>query len=253
MPISEKLVNQGNFLFRWRSFLPLFLVFPALMGLSESAHFRDVYGETIEDMWVLVGFVVSILGLAVRWVTVGFVPGHTSGRNTKEQRAEVLNTTGIYSTVRNPLYLGNYLALLGVLISLKLWWLVLAASLAYWLYIERIIAAEEAFLTNKFGDAYLEWARKTPVFIPNFALWENPELTFSWKTVLRREYNGLMAVCTAFFVTELVADVLVDHEPLQLWLREDWPWVGGFAMAAVMFLTLRTLKKHTQLLRVQGR
>ena len=92
------------------------------------------------------------MDLAIRWVTIAFVPGGTSGRNTLGQRADQLNTSGMYSMVRNPLYVGNFVAILGVLICVKVWWLVAMFALLYWLYIERVIAVEEAFLEQKFGD-----------------------------------------------------------------------------------------------------
>jgi len=253
MTIQKTLVAQGAFLFRWRSFIPLLLVVPALMAFSQSALIEEKYGDFLDETMVVIGLLISLGGLAIRWVTVGFVPGSTSGRNTKEQRADHLNTDGMYSIVKNPLYLGNYFAILGVLVSVKVWWLVLIGTLAYWLYIERVIAAEEKFLTEKYGQKYTDWSEKTPIFIPNIRLWRKPAMSFSYKTVLKREYNGLMGVACAFFVSEYIIDVWFEREPFGLWLREDWPWVAGFVVAAVVFLTLRTLKKHTRLLRVEGR
>ena len=253
MTIQTNLAKQGAFLFRWRSYLPLVLLMPGMMALSDSALFEERYGERIDEIWALTGFVIAIAGLAIRWMTVGFVPAGTSGRNTKEQRAHALNTDGLYSVVKNPLYLGNYFTILGVLVSLKVWWLVMIGSLAYWIYIERIIAAEEEFLTMEYGDEYSRWADRTPVFIPDFRLWRKPAMKFSLKTVLRREYNGFMGVCAAFFLTELIVDVFVEGEPLRFWIREDWPWVWGFCAALTIFLTLRTLKKHTSVLKVSGR
>jgi protein-S-isoprenylcysteine O-methyltransferase Ste14 len=251
--IQKKLAAQGAFLFRWRSFIPLFLLIPGLMAFSDSAMFEIRYGDFFDEAWVVIGLFISIAGLAVRWVTVGFVPGSTSGRNTKEQRADHLNTDGMYSIVKNPLYLGNYLTILGVLVSIKVWWLVLIGSLAYWLYIERIIAAEESFLADKYGRNYTDWAENTPIFVPDLRLWRKPAMSFSYRTVLKREYNGLMAVAAAFFVSEFLIDVAFQREPLRLWLREDWPWVAGFCITGLVFLTLRTLKKHTRFLKVEGR
>ncbi len=253
MTIQKNLAAQGAFLFRWRSFIPLLLLVPALMAFSDAVVFEEKYGEFIEETMVMIGLVISLTGLAVRWMTVGFVPGSTSGRNTKEQRADHLNTDGMYSIVKNPLYLGNYFAILGVLVSVKVWWLVLIGSLAYWLYIERVIAAEEKFLIEKYGRIYNEWAEKTPIFLPDLRLWRKPAMGFSCKTVLKREYNGLMGVACAFFVSEYMIDVWFEREPLRLWLREDWPWVAGFVIAAAVFLTLRTLKKYTRFLKVEGR
>ncbi|MEI3590430.1 MAG: hypothetical protein V8Q44_05920 [Alistipes ihumii] len=51
---------------------------------------------------------VSLFGLAIRIRTAGHTPDRTSGRNTAEgQVADEPNTTGIYSMMRNPLYVGD--------------------------------------------------------------------------------------------------------------------------------------------------
>ncbi len=253
MILNDVLAKQGNFLFRWRSFIPLLLLFPGAMAFADSAMFENKYGDLAEECWVVIGLAIAISGLAIRWITVGFVPGRTSGRNTKVQRADILNTDGMYSIVRNPLYLGNFFTILGLLVSLKVWWFVLIGCLAYWLYIERIIAAEEKFLTEKFGAVYSDWASETPVFIPRLGLWRQPELPFCIKTVLKREYNGIMAVATAFFITEFLVDVVFEGEQVVQWAREDWPWIAGFMLAAVIFVILRTIKKTTSFLKVEGR
>lgn len=159
----------------------------------------------------------------------------------------------MYSIVKNPLYVGNFVAILGVLVSIKIWWLVLLGSAFYGAYIKRIIAAEEKFLTQTYGKTYTEWADKTPVFMPDFGLWEAPEMEFSLKTVLRREYNGFMAICAAFFCTELILDVYFEKEPFLYWLKEDWPWTLAFVIGSITFISLRTLKRHTSILKVQGR
>ena len=56
-------------------------------------------------------------------------------------------------------------------------------------YYERIMFAEKEFLRSKFKDQFIEWAEKTPSVIPCFRNWKKPELGFSFKTVLRREFS----------------------------------------------------------------
>jgi len=101
---------------------------------------------------------ISLCGLAIRVYTVGHTPANTSGRNTAGQLAESLNTTGIYSLVRHPLYLGNFFMWLGVALLIANFWFVIAFVFAYWIYYERIMFAEEQFLRTKFGPTYVEWA-----------------------------------------------------------------------------------------------
>ena len=74
------------------------------------------------------------------------------------------------------------------------WWLPVIYVLAFWLYYERIMFAEESFLRQKFGETYQQWAATTPAFLPRFSQWRKPSLPFSWLNVLRREYSGLMIV-----------------------------------------------------------
>src|SRR5690625_4190690 len=114
---------------------------------------------------------VSIAGLSIRLVTIGFTSKNTSGRNTTEgQVADTLNTTGIYSTVRHPLYLGNFLMWLGIALWTGNFWFIISFCLFYWVYYERIMFAEESFLRKKFGDRYLEWAEQTPAFFPSLKI-----------------------------------------------------------------------------------
>src|SRR5688572_29984383 len=111
MPLREELERQGNWLFRWRSYLPLALVPLLLAAMAE----REAAGRSLPGQgWMLVCLGVSFLGLALRFYVVGFVPKGTSGRNTKQQRATTVNTTGIYALVRHPLYVANLIMWLGV-------------------------------------------------------------------------------------------------------------------------------------------
>ena len=87
-------------------------------------------------------------------------------RNTHGQKAEELNTTGVYSIVRHPLYVGNYLIGLGVTLVWLNWWVPVVYTLCFWVYYERIMVAEERFLEQKFGDSFRQWAASTPAFVP---------------------------------------------------------------------------------------
>ena len=93
MALTEEFQTQGEWLFRWRSYLPLVLL--GLIGLAfqqSDGHFEGGY----HDYWEFICLGTSFLGLFVRVITVGHAPERTSGRNTKRQIADVLNTTGMY-------------------------------------------------------------------------------------------------------------------------------------------------------------
>ncbi|MDO4558373.1 MAG: isoprenylcysteine carboxylmethyltransferase family protein [Planctomycetia bacterium] len=248
MPLIEEMEKHGTVLFRWRSYLPLLLVVISVPAYLEFHRGPDVYDHVWEILCLTCGF----LGLTIRAMTIGHVPAGTSGRNTKSQIADELNTTGMYSLVRNPLYLGNYFMWLAPVIFLKTWWLVLVYSLIFLLYYERIIFAEEQFLRQKFGEKYMEWASRTPMIVPGLRGWKRPSYPFSFRTVLRREYHGLCALVTVLYAMEILTDLWTEGH--QFGLRSlDLSWMIGFGLCAIFYVTVRIISKKTTWLRVDGR
>ena len=246
MFLQTELEKSGSWLFRHRSFLA-FAGFPLLaVGLK---HFTYIgHSEQINERWQIICFAISMAGLAVRILTIGFVPRRTSGRNTDKQVAQSLNTTGMYSLVRNPLYLGNFLMMLGFALFFHTWWVVIVATFVCGLSYYCIVQAEEAFLKERFGREFEQWASERPAFFPNLSGWQRPALPFCWRTVLRREYTGFFIVTAGFFILDAVADSIAEG---QIHIGTGWSIV--FGIGAVTYLVLRTLKKRTNLLSVTGR
>lgn len=240
--IHQRHADQGKFLFEYRSYLPI--AFIPLLATYLLLNTTYVLGShNVQHAWEAVCCGISLLGMIVRVSTIGFVPEGTSGRNTKHQLATMLNTTGMYSMCRNPLYLGNYLIWLGVIAFPMNFTLVLLFTAAFWLYYERIIAAEESFLVNKFGDAYRDWCAVTPVFIPNPFLWRAPALQFCPRMVLRREYTTLFAIGLAFFTFDVVSHLVVEQR-----FYIEFSWTALAAFSTIQYIVLRTLKRKTTLL-----
>jgi protein-S-isoprenylcysteine O-methyltransferase Ste14 len=247
MALREAFRAEGEWLFRWRSYLPL-LPLSLVLGVLLTGYRYPGGSATPDESWKLGCFAVSLLGEAVRVLTVGFVPAGTSGRNTGGQLAQVLNTSGMYSVARHPLYLGNYLMWLGVLLLTRSPTLVALVSLLYWLYYERIMFAEEEYLRERFGAAYEVWAARTPAFLPRLNGWRSPHLNFSMRTVLRRELSSMLGLVSVF----AAASVASDYGATGRW-RLDPLWGGIFLGGLLLFLVLLILKRRTRLLQLPGR
>ena len=246
MALREEFRKSGEWLFRWRSYLPLLLI--ALFVLT-AAGLRHPYApHPWGGMWENICLAVSFTGVGIRLLTGGYVPAGTSGRNVKGQVADVLNTTGAYSLVRHPLYLGNFLILLGISLFWGVWWFTLIIVLILWLYYERIMFAEEEFLQERFGEAFVEWADKTPAFVPKFGNWVKPNLPFSFKTAIRKEYTAFFAMMTVFFLMKTVGEFIIFGK-----LAVDWKWAVLFSFSLMTYLGVRYLKKRTDWLNVEGR
>ena len=251
MALQEEFEQQGNWLFRYRGILPVLILFVGIavfiqIKLNPETSFL---GEISCEIYYETGcLLVSLLGLFIRIYTVGHTPANTSGRNTDAgQVAETLNTTGIYSIVRHPLYLGNFLMWLGIALLTCSLWFVIAFCLFYCIYYERIMFAEEQFLRRKFGAIYIQWAEKTPAFLPKFSTFIRPSLPFSWKKVLKKEKNGFLALFLIFSGLDIAGELIEK--------QGDYNYFFGAMclISIISYCVLKYLKKKTQLLNEQNR
>lgn len=211
MALFKELETQGVKLFKYRGTLPIIILVAALIlfayekscssficsqtDLNEiSNNFSNKY------YFKFICLAVSLLGLFVRIHTLGFVKPNTSGRNTSKQIADGVNKTGMYSLLRHPLYLGNFLMWLGIGMLTENIWFNLFFILGFWIYYERIMFAEESYLIKKFGDEYSDWSESVPPFIPSFRDYKKPELDFAWRKIIRQEKSGIAALFTVFMI-----------------------------------------------------
>lgn len=243
MILHQRFAAIGQFLFRFRSFLP-----PAmLVGLAW------MFWETIPRdvgysayVWRAIAGGLALSGVALRCATIGRVPRGTSGRNTKRQKASVLNTTGSYSVVRNPLYLGNALVWIGITLLMKNPVLTVAFGLGLFIYYTLIVFAEEEYLIGQFGGQYASYASRTPALVPRLGGWIPSDRPFSWRMVIRREHDSVFSTATGFILVLHFMDV---HSHLGRFVfRREWaiPWLAIMCL----WIALKVIKQYTQWLHV---
>lgn len=247
MALIHSLEESGNYLFRHRGQIPVFLFLIAIpiVYITDISYLNQTSTLIIQ----IVAIALSFTGFIIRAITIGTTPAGTSGRNTREgQVAEQLNTSGIYSIIRHPLYLGNYLMWIGIVFFTYNLYFVLIVSLGYWLYYERIMFAEERFLEKKFGDDYLNWSREAPAFVPAFRKYKKSNIPFSLKSVMRREYSGVLATVLGF---AFIDNIRFYFE------KQSFEWKSPANIALItttlIVLILRSLKHYTSVFKESGR
>jgi len=248
--LQKEFKKQGDFLFRYRGYLPLIILFAGLVVFIVS-NTKDVargYWFT-EGVYMYICLFVSLLGELVRVITVGFTPANTSGRNVLNQVADEVNTTGIYSAVRHPLYLGNFIIWLGLAMLTADFWFIVAFIFLFWVYYERIMYAEEVFLAGKFGDSYKNWAEKTPAFLPSFNKYKSARLHFSWRKILKNEKNGIAGVFVIFYVFDFTGHVINAGR----FIIVTNFWFYAVMISLVFYFIMKFLKYNTTLLNEEGR
>lgn len=239
MPLVEEFEKQGNFLFKHRGFIPVFML---IAGFIFYLQHVDIHHYNFP--YELICLLVSLFGFFIRIYTVGYSSKNTSGRNTEEQVADSLNTDGFYSIVRHPLYLANFFMWLGIAMYTLDDWFILIFLLLFWIYYERIMFAEEQYLRKKFDNEYLDWASRTPPFIPNFKRWKKPAASFDVSKVIRNEKTGLLALFATIFLFELLPNILIGKE---LSVGENF-WLYGLLFALSTYCVIKILEKTNYLI-----
>jgi protein-S-isoprenylcysteine O-methyltransferase Ste14 len=245
MALVHEFENSGNWLFKRRSWLPVFIILAGI-GMMYLGN-RQAILYDMRDELIFLG--VSIFGEIIRILTVGFAPKNTSGRNTVNgQVADELNMTGIYSLLRHPLYLGNFFMWLGPVLFLRSIEAIIIFVLIYWLYYERIMFAEEEYLRRKFGDIYDKWSESVHSIVPFSFKFIPSRLPFSFKIVLKREYNSFVNIFVIFTILDLFRNYFLSE---RIYLTGLWIYL--FVCAGVIWLILRTIEKKTHWLDMEGR
>jgi protein-S-isoprenylcysteine O-methyltransferase Ste14 len=246
LALLEEFETQGNWLFKRRSYLPLLLLFAGL-GL-QILHELDPHPSVLKTQpyrsWLeTFALFIGLSGLAIRILAVGYTPKNTSGRNTSEgQVADSLNTLGMYSILRHPLYLGNFLMWLAPAMLTGYLSFMLIFIFLYWIYYERIMFAEEQFLRKKFGEKYVNWSLQVPAFVPSFKNFKKPEASFSWKKILKKEKNGLFALFLIFALFDAVTNFIHGKEDYDMFL------ISSTLISGCLYGILKILKYRTRLL-----
>jgi protein-S-isoprenylcysteine O-methyltransferase Ste14 len=241
MSLTNSVEHIGNQLFKYRGFVPVFFAVVAF-----SIQLNDNQERMSFSLFEKTALFLVVLGHLLRALTVGHRSMQTSGRNRSHQVAEVLNTKGMYSIVRHPLYLANILIWIGWTTLLSIPWLIILATFVFITYYLFIMLAEEQFLRRKFGNDYERWHRRTPRLIPNPFLYTSSSNDFSWRIVLKNEYPGWTASLT---IALCIYSLLINRnypfsEHPELYLKGWLLFGGGIAFFG---LTFRFLKHRTKL------
>jgi protein-S-isoprenylcysteine O-methyltransferase Ste14 len=240
--LTREMDRQGHWLFRYRNHLPLVLVPLIVLALGQSEGVERTFGSAAASAWRALCIAVTLAGFAIRCLVVGYCPPGASGRNSRSHRALSLTRRGAYSVVRHPLYLGNFLIIVGAVSIAEVWWLTLVVVLAFWLYYERVIIAEEGFLESRFGDAYRDWAAATPAFVPALSRWRAPKRVFSLKKVLANESPTLVQIIVVVTLIQLACDWVVWHRVE----RRGVILAALSALGLVFYFVLRAIRKNTR-------
>jgi protein-S-isoprenylcysteine O-methyltransferase Ste14 len=218
----------GKFLFKYRSFTPLPLILLTLII------FKPLSPAPI---FSIIGLLVALCGEFVRIVSVGYAGSGTSGRESF-LKADSLNTSGLYSLTRNPLYWGNIFIFSGLLIAF-----VQPLALVVFIFFlvgqyQFIIRIEETFLQERYGSVYQEYCRQVRRWLPRFRNFSLPEKPFDCKKVLFKENDSVFNLLFICLLILAYKEYFFSGKILHVKF-----WIAGAGVLILFYVFMKILKK----------
>lgn len=195
-------LKAGKFLFKWRSFTQLPWIIFTLIFLKP---YHPSFSLHLEPFLTIAGMMITLCGEILRVWAHLYASEGTSGRETF-LRADSLNREGPYRFVRNPLYLGNFHIIGGLLIVFSniIAFLIGIVFLIFQYYF--IVLAEENYLEGKFGEEWLNYKKNVPKFFPKIKNLKNTgtERKNTLAKVIFREMDTIFNILTMLFLIILI-------------------------------------------------
>src|SRR5690606_12075450 len=233
------MVQIGNFFFKYRNFLFIFL-YLALFIPSAPVFSEADFGSDYYRYPLIIGLVVTVVGQLIRGATIALAYIVRGGKD-KKVYANTLVSEGIFAHCRNPLYVGNIFMLVGVGILVNsLLYLLIFIPLFLFIY-QAIVLAEENFLRNKFGEQFDAYATRVHRWLinPSGLGRTLSEMHFLWKRWLIKEYNTQVIWLTGIAV---ILFFTYSHWQWEPDTRNRW-FVFVLLVLAIYYLTVRYFKK----------
>ena len=152
--------------------------------------------DYLQNFFHIVGVFLLFLGILGRLYATLYIGGvKNSGRN-----GSFVNE-GIYSVCRNPLYFFSFVGLLGILFLKGQIILIFFGGILFLIIYRFTILNEEKFLSEKFGDSYINFLKSTPRFFPKFSRFKYNEKLEIYPFFLHKEIKrAFVWLFGAFFL-----------------------------------------------------
>jgi hypothetical protein len=129
-----------------------------LILLLVCAYFTTPAGEPR----LVAGFIIAAIGQLWRIYAAGVI-----------HKNRQLASTGAYSLVRHPLYLGNFLILGGFTVAGGNWIVAAVVAFFFLFYYPAAIRYEDRKLEDIFGDEWRSWSKNIPGMFPTGLKWQS--------------------------------------------------------------------------------
>jgi len=167
--------NFARIIYKWRVRIGLIGTIPVVI-LSKS----NLYS-------ILGGILLTVIGLLIRTWACGHI-----------HKEKELTVSGPYRYTRNPLYLGNLIIGISIVVGSLSWWGFAIFAVYFFLFYPIVINIEKKRMKKFFPRKYEEFQKNVPLFFPSLKPCQSENSNkFSW--TLYRKNREIRALAGTFF------------------------------------------------------
>lgn len=174
----------------WSRAMILLLVLLVVFGRPSKLLGIPAWFDLVSE---LLGYVMLVIATLWRIWCALFIAGTKNGE---------LAAGGPYSMVRNPLYIGNFLGVVGFGFAVEQPVLAVLLGAAFMLGYPAVVAREETDLERIFGERYREYCARVPRWLPRWSLYREPDLLTLPPRFVRKAILDAMWFLWAFGIWE---------------------------------------------------
>ena len=167
-----------------------------LLGLFDRIRFNEILRQAVGLLLVAVcayfakpdigtvaiGLAMALVGQVFRIYAAGFI-----------FKNKQLASTGPYALVRHPLYLGNFLILIGFTLAAANLYVAIGVVVFFLIWYPAAIAYEDSKLENIFEEEWREWSKNIRAIIPGRFRWSDLKAD-GWDTYQSLIRNGELPI-----------------------------------------------------------
>lgn len=148
----------------------------------------------------LLGFFLLVAATLWRIWCMVFIGGTKNGE---------LSMDGPYSVVRNPLYVGTFLGVVGFGFAIEQPYVAIVVVVLFCALYPAVVAQEEAQLVKRFGGDFHAYCTKVPRWIPDWSLYREPATIVASPKHIRKGILDAMWFLWAFSLWEFIEQLHV--------------------------------------------
>lgn len=194
---SKTLIERNRIALSWMCCLTL-----GVLAVATKSHWP--VGGLMSGTLFLIGLCLALIGCIGRiWCSL-----YIDGFKTRQ-----LVTCGPYSACRNPLYFFSAIGAIGVAFGTATLALPFLVAFCFAFYYPMIIRAEERRLHFQHGEAFAEYCRSVPAFLPRLTGFSTPE---SYRIHSRIVGRSMLEACWFVWFTMLAHLLYQLHQRTNL-------------------------------------